>query len=220
MAANYGGAGGGGGAYAKGTNLDLSFPVPFNIAIKNQTSGSSFCCNFGRSDNSQSTAANTVSAQCGQRPGGVVGQVGGAGGLYYYPSGYVGGSGGSPPNQAQGVGAGGGGAAGPNGAGGNAANSTTTTASAGGTANGGTVAGGVADGGAGISGTQWDATHGSGSGGGGAQTKTAGSGGSYGGGGGGASSPSFNTIGEGSPGVIVITYSALQFRRCVAIIMT
>lgn len=225
-----GGDGGGGGAYSVSYNVPLT--PESNVTLKvgafggNAASGgdSYFC----RSTSNCASIAGT-NVVVGAKGGSVSTGTGGAGGAAGSGVGSTTLSGGNGAAGAVhvtttgGNGGGGGGAAGPNGAGGNA---VTTT---GGTADGGTIAGGTSQT-IGNSGTEWDATHGSGSGsgaglgaanglpGGSAGNNTAGidiagnGGGFYGGGGGGngggGKSSTNGNISVGTGGLIVITFPA------------
>jgi hypothetical protein len=197
-----GGTGGGGGAYAKRTNIvglsgTITVSVPAGGAgtktIFNQaTSGKEVICDFGR--NGTTTTAGTSGLATNS-----VGTTTFNGGAGFKPA-----SGSS-------TGGGGGGSAGTAGTG------STSSSGTGGAANNNAVIGGSpglgnASGSPGNSGTEFDATHGSGSGGGGGNGSGAGrnggSGGNYGGGGGGGSGGNAGNVGgAGGGGLIVITYT-------------
>jgi len=210
-AITYGGGGGGGGAYAKGVNLDPTFPVPCIIASGSSYGSAGYHSGFNITTPTPTYAPGMVVARNGD-PAGSYSGLGGQGGPAFYPTGFKGGNGGNAPNQSDGKGAGGGGAGGPNGAGSNGGNSTSAAGGTGGAADGGTVAGSAAreDG---RSGQEWDMSHGCGAGGGGltggvpVQGLT-GLGGKYGGGGGGSTSGT-NQPGSGGDALIIITWTSL-----------
>lgn len=85
------GSGGGAGAYAKGVNLNPTFPVPYMINPANATTTTYYSVFNGNSHTSQSPAANKVYATCG-----IVGSwiSTAAGGSIFYPAGFKGGDGG------------------------------------------------------------------------------------------------------------------------------
>ena len=199
--AGWPGGGGGGGAYAIGTNVPVTFPVPYIL-----TANPAYTIFGSHTYTPPPSTPGTVWAQGGATSLGS-GMPGGDAGTLYYPSGNAGGKGGSTqPGGTNGGTSGGGGAGGPHGPGTAAVNNTSpSTPTAGGAADGGTVAGGAA-GSAGQSGTQFDATHGIGSGGGGGTAVLTGpAAGSYGGGGGGGFGAAAGGAGGGP--LIVITYT-------------
>lgn len=205
--------GGGGGACGFGSNLVLTFPVPYSVPQGGIDPGggmphfSTFATNFNLATNAVQGAAtaNTVSAGCGTNA------FAGNGGVRRWPNGFNGGNGGimgnTLPNQA--LGTGGGGAGGTTGGG--FAGSSGNTGSGTGIGGAANVPVGMPGGNAGSngnSGTEFDATHGSGSGGGGANGPgvPGGNGGQYGGGGA-MGWPSPGTSGGiGGDGLISITY--------------
>lgn len=203
------GGGGSGGGYAQGSNLQLTFPVSYNM-LGNVTGFQYYSCNFNTTTSNAFTSSpgpNIVSAACA-----VYAQYNGSAGgpaSRCWPTGFGGGTGGSAPGFQAG---GGGGAAGPHGAGSNSVTpgSGDAPGTAGGAADNGTVAGG-ASGAPGNSGTQWDSSHGCGSGGGGGTSSVKGQiGGSFGGGGGGGygnGTSAQRAGGVGGPSLCIITYT-------------
>lgn len=222
------GHGGGGGAYAKGTNMTPTWPAKYVVAhsVQAPSSGAdSTIFNSHEWSNSSIVPAGTVKASIGQPATIGGGRYGGAGGYVFGPTGFGGGKGGdgtytpwsplaadkdepTPRPATYDNGAGGGGCGGPNGAGSNGANGSAAAAGVGGAADGGTVAGGgICQ--QGKSGTHWDASHGIGSGGGGAMLDgNSGRGGNYGGGGGGGAAVStfFKNGSLGGDSMIILTY--------------
>lgn len=197
------GAGGGGGAYAVGTNLAATFPVTVAIQPQGISSGGNDTFTYW---NANANAAGNVRAACGNSGLGQNG--GGQAGSTVYPSGYSGGGGYISFGNATG-GNGGGGAGGITGAGGSGNGPSGPGAATGGYGGGVWLSGSTSPGTAGSSGTHFDATHGLGSGGGGGNYPgNGGAGGSYGGGGGSASGDSTATRGLGGNGLMVITWVA------------
>lgn len=190
---------GGGGAYAKGTNINPTFPVGIAIAQYGSYGSQNYTgTSFGGSGPSDSTNA-LVWAADGTSGAGM--NSGGYGGTVVKPTGFAGANGAIVMGQV-GNGGGGGGSGGPRGAGG--AGSGTN----GGTGDGGNVAGTTA-GQAGNKSTYWDSTHGTGGGGGGGTTANVngGGGGLYGGGGGSQADSGTSVNGAGTSGLIVIIYT-------------
>lgn len=201
------GGGGSGASYAYANNMVLTFPVPCAFGYNYGYNGAT---NFNTDITGPLTSGNIVSAQNGEA---APGYNPGRAPVTAYPAGFVGGAGGYANGETYSgdCGGGGGGAGGPHGAGGAGANATTgTNFGAGGAADGGTTPGQPADHAIGVSGTQWDASHGCGGGGSGSSVAqvAGGRGGLYGGGGGGSPDKgSQNTSGgPGENGLIVLTY--------------
>lgn len=214
------GVGGGGGAYAKVSNLTLAGSITYAVGSGSNGSFNSSPTSGGGDTyfNGASLGAASVGAN-----GGSAGTYGSttlaAGGLASSSVGttkYNGGSsatGTTSLNGTTGVGGtGGGGAAGLNGAGNNG--SAGTTAPAGGAGGSGDAGSGGSSGAAasnGGAGTEWDGSHGSGGGGGGSSSAgvAAGTGGLYGAGGGGGWASTVNNVsgGNGKQGLVVITYT-------------
>ena len=199
------GPGGGGGAYSKVSNLALSPGTSVTYAVgigggANTTGGDTYFCNSVSNCASISGTAVQVGAKGGTGGNGAGGTAaGGAAASGIGTTKYSGGAGQTPTSPSTIAGTGGG-AGGPSGNGG-----TGGTGWTGGSADNGTVAGGAVRNN-GITGTQWDATHGSGSGSGGEDRsgQVGHAGGTYGGGGGGGWSA---TGGIGGGGIVAITYS-------------
>lgn len=188
------GGGGGGGGYGLKTGIAVSGSVTVQVGAR----GSLDDCFFKTS--------GTVAGAHGVTPSGGGGASGGAGGAGTGDTAFTGGTGG---NSATGSGGGGAGAAGPFAAGNNGSVATGVTGGAGGQGDG--THGGL--GGAahtnGVAGTEFDASHGSGGGGGGAGSVLAGgSGGNYGAGGGGNDAGD-DGQGNGTNGLIILTYTAV-----------
>lgn len=178
----FGGDGGGGGAFARGTSIALtpggSVSIQVGAALDTCFGGTSLgACTVG-AQKATGTTAGTASASVGSlKYNGGAGVAGG---------GFVPGSGG--------------GAGGLNGAG----VAAVTDGGAGDAGFGGAGGSGSGAGTAGGNGTEYDASHGSGGGGGRSSTANGNAGGAYGGGGGGANS---GTVGAGSQGLIVVSYT-------------
>lgn len=188
--------GGGGGAYAKTTNVSLT---PGGTTTYNIGAGDSFV------DTQFKNGATLVAAAAFDQNGGTAAASTGT-------TKFNGGTGGTASSTA---GAGGGGAGGLNGAGANGTNcSSTSNGSNGGSGDagsggaGGSGGVGSGNGSAGASGMEYDSSHGSGGGGGGGGGSDPGNGGAagnYGAGGGGAGK---GTAGSGAQGLIIITYTS------------
>jgi endo-1,4-beta-D-glucanase Y len=190
QSSSVGGCAGAGGAYAADTVSVTPLDV---ITVAIGAAGGTTLTNFG----------GFVIADYGRTATLTVAGVGGAVANCAGATKFAGGDGRKPASGGPGGGAGG--AAGPHGAG------TSATTQAGGAGDNGNTTGGAINT-AGVNGTQWDASHGSGSGAGGASVNGSGNagkaGGSFGAGGSGASSDSAGSAGgAGSPGLIVLTYT-------------
>lgn len=224
-----GGGGGGGGAYAVRTGFTpAAWPVPYHCPPEQSYSGGYAYTGWEDTNNALTNPSTQTPTNCFARTGtaSLQGYNIGLGGTDFWPAGFPGGNGGSCPSNSplregeaeprslNDRGGGGGGSAGPHGAGNAGQNSPgggSANETAGGSGDGGTVPGGL-PGNPGVSGTQFDATHGCG-GGGGCRSNVAGSGtvgggGQYGGGGGGGTGQSGITTGcYGTVGLIVLTYT-------------
>ncbi len=189
-----GGTGGGAGAYAKRVNIAaLTGTITVSVGAAGATASTTFnsatagkevVCDWGRS-------GSTSVAGTGGQTNASIGTTKVAGGGGFKPaSGDAGG--------------GGGGSGGPSGAG------TTATTQTGGSSDNGTVTTSATQGSTGGSGTQFDATHGTGAGGtggSGSGNRNGGPGGTYGGGGAGSNSGAAALGGAGKAGLLVIIYT-------------
>lgn len=186
-----GGAGGGGGAYAKVLNLAVSGSVSYQIGIANSATSTADTWFKSTSDVQAIGAKSSLGALASSSTGSTT---------------FNGGDGGAVLTTSAG---GGGGAGGPSGAGViGVSGASTSNGGAGDNGSGGAGGSGGTPPTAGSAGTEYDATHGSGGGGGGRRTSvgTGAAGGNYGAGGGGGTGAG-NAGGSGAGGLIVITYT-------------
>lgn len=232
---NIGNTGGGGGAYAKITNFSFTgTTATYQIGnrgagrLQNVSGGgignpgtttwfNSTTDPGGGTDNSKLGAAPGGAGQDGLVASSVAGGIGGAVASSWGQTRYAGGDGGNVtvPTLSRNLMTGGGGAGGNAGAGSQGGSITTlatpqsTAGGAGGSNNGGS--GGTAQGGNGSAGSTWAAGFGAGGGGGGLYNgANGGNAGNYGAGGGASSGNSATTTsGNGSQGILVVTYEPL-----------
>lgn len=196
---------GAGGAYSAITNFFFATPgtttAAYQVGVGGAGVTSTDTANAGGDTWFNSAAfpgAGSDNSKIGAKGGGgATAGAGGVGGAAASGWGQTKSSGGDGFRAAGGAAGGGGGAAGPSGAGG------TGSATAGGSADNGVVAGPTVNSN-GLSGTEFDGSHGCGTGGLHLTTTTAFSGGLYGGGGAQLSSP--NTSGAGANGIIILTW--------------
>jgi len=221
---SWAGGGSGGGAYAKGVNINPAFPVPYVVQPQSLVYSPSTLYHtvFGSTAYYfQDPRPGVVQAECGSA--GIGGNPQTApGGQWKYPTGYAGGSGGGGWAQLGGApyGGGGGGAAGPHGAGGNGTAANASTLGTPGYGDAGYTAA-PGQGGAGVNGTQWGSC--------GCGSATWGgwpeygpqNGGNYGAGAGGATGmlTGARYQAAGSPGLIVITYTPRVSNEIVMVIV-
>lgn len=207
------GGGGAGGGYSKISNFSFATPGTTTATYRVGSAGTSSSTPTAGGD-SWFNGTTLAGSSVGSSGGGVgtttnsnvsennTGGTGSAIGTTKY-------AGGSGWQASGGVSGGtGGGAAGKNGAGNSA--TAANAAGSGDAGFGGAAGSSGATGGAGGAGTEWDATHGSGGGGGSGSSNGGGAGGAYGGGAGGNRNGTTGQ-GNGSQGLVVVTYTPLTF---------